>query len=318
MSPPRLPLRVRHGIRDHWEDHDAPVQVVRSVVEQLLGINVVIVVEWELLLNELDDDYQDKSTLVPSVALGIKAFLDGLQEILDNEVDPEWTDTLLEHCDSCLKLIIGVSQEAGVVWSSKENGLNVSLPMRTIPSLADLQPSFKAKLLRCFDDQKLPLDDWADLSAEDASHKAATTEILRPVDVFPDINIVPRPDQLLLKPPYHLSVYSLDKTRVEIQCSHSPTLELLADYLKKWCKTIPQQTLRPPAVDVKLHQSPFGLGPIYDRLMLSADDRNSHFLVSPMVVLPIIEGILGYKIVFVDGTSWVFRKDSGFRMQQSH
>lgn len=83
--------------------------MVRSVVEQLLGINVVIVVEWELLLNELDDDYQDKSTLVPSVAFGIKAFLDGLQEILDNEVDPEWTDTLLEHCDSCLKLIIGVS-----------------------------------------------------------------------------------------------------------------------------------------------------------------------------------------------------------------
>ena len=48
------PLRVRQGIRDHWEDGSAPVQVARSAVKQLLGTDVIIVVEWELLVNELD------------------------------------------------------------------------------------------------------------------------------------------------------------------------------------------------------------------------------------------------------------------------
>ncbi|KAI1458564.1 hypothetical protein F4805DRAFT_423872 [Annulohypoxylon moriforme] len=312
MSSPKLPLRVRHGIREYWEDTNSPVQVARSAVKQLLGIDVVIVVMWELLVAELDDDYPDKSTLVPSVTLGIQAFLGGLREILDSEVDPEWTDTLLERCNGCLKLFIRVSKEAEVCWSSKEARLDVKLPKGTMPSLTELQPSFKAKLLQCFDDQSPP-DDWADLSIEGATRDSVATESHQPAEAFPDISILPRPDQLILKPPYHLAVYNAGRTRVEIQGSHSPTLELLADYLKKWCKTIPQNTLRPPAVEVKLHQSPFGLGPIYDRLTVSVEDKTSHFLVSPMIPLSLIEGVLGYKSVFIDGTSWIFRKDIEFR-----
>ncbi|KAI1207462.1 uncharacterized protein F4807DRAFT_178934 [Annulohypoxylon truncatum] len=313
MSSPRLPLRVRHGIREHWEDANTPVQTARSAVRELLGIDVAIVVTWEFLAIELDDDYPDKSTLVPSVAAGVQAFLGGLREILDGEVDPEWTDTLLERCNSCLRLFIGVSREAEVLWSSKEAGLHVKLPMGVMPPLNELQPHFKTKLLRCFDERQISMEDWADLSAEDANNNSDPTEPRQPAEAFPDISILPRPDQLLLKPPYHLAVYNAGNDKVEIQCSHSPTLELLADYLTKWCKTIPQQTPRPPAVAIKLHQSPFGLGPIYDRLTMSVGDRNPHFFVSPMIVLSFIEGVLGYKSMSADGFSWTFRKDVEFR-----
>ncbi|KAI2469139.1 hypothetical protein F4781DRAFT_395362 [Annulohypoxylon bovei var. microspora] len=313
MSSLKLPLRVRHGIREHWEDANTPVQKARSAVKQVLGIDVVITVMWESLVLELQDDYPDKSTLVPSVAAGVQAFLDGLREILDAEVDLEWTETLLERCCGCLRIFIGISKESDVFWASKETGLNVNLPKGVMPFSTELQPQLKVKLLQCFDDRHLPLDDWADLSVEAANHNSAAIEPHRPFDILPDISILPRPDQLLLKPPYHLAVYSEGKTKVEIQCSHSPTLELLADYLKKWCKVVPQDTSRPPAVDIKLHQSPFSLGPTYDRLTMSVEDRNSHSLVSPMIVLSFVEGVLGYKSVSVDGSSWTFRKDSEFR-----
>ncbi|KAI0880932.1 uncharacterized protein GGS22DRAFT_192769 [Annulohypoxylon maeteangense] len=314
MYSSRLPLRVRLGLREYWEDANTPVQVARSAVKQLLGIDVVFIVEWELLIVELDEHYPDKSTLVPSISVGVQAFLNGLREILDSEVDPEWTDTLLERCNGSLKLLIGISEEAEVFWSSKEAGLNVKLPKGKMPSLFELQPVFKAKCLQCFDDQQSTLDDWADLSKEDANHNSTSTgPHQHATDTFPDISLLQRPDQLLLKPPYHLAVYNTGRANVEIQCSHSPTLELLADYLKKWCKTNPHQASRPPAVEVKLHQSPFGLGPIYDRLTLSVEERNSYFLVSPMLVLSFIEGVLGYKSVSVDGGSWIFRKDIEFR-----
>ena len=71
--------------------------------------------------------------------------------------------------------------------------------------------------------------------------------------------------------------------------------------------------VQPPAVEVELHQSSFGFGLMYDRLTLTAKDRSPQFLVSPMIVLPFVEGVLGYKSVSVNGSSWVFRRDIELR-----
>ncbi|KAI1097863.1 hypothetical protein F4804DRAFT_351053 [Jackrogersella minutella] len=316
MSSQKLPLRVRQCIREHWDDVNAPVQAALSALKQILGIDVVIEIFWDYLITELQDDYPDRSTLVPSIAAGVRAFIDGLEEILDSEVDPEWADTLDERADGCLTVFIGISKELEVSWSSREGRLNVNLPRGKILSSTELQPLFKNKLLHCFDDHQLPPDDWEDLSV-DVDQKPAVTASRQFSDVLPGIAVIPRPDQLLLKPSYHLTVYGGSKTKVEVQCSHSPTLELLADYLKKWCKSDFQDTRRPLVVDITLHQSPFSFGLMYDRLTMSVEDRNSRFLVSPMIVLSFVEGVLGYKSVSVDGSSWVFRRDVELRQQVS-
>jgi hypothetical protein len=60
---------------------------------------------------------------------------------------------------------------------------------------------------------------------------------------IPDVKSTPKPDDLLLKPPYYLIVYANNREKVEVECSHSPTLQFLADYLKKWVK-INQQDRR--------------------------------------------------------------------------
>lgn len=72
----------------------------------------------------------------------------------------------------------------------------------------------------------------------------------------------------------------------------------------------PQQ---PPAVEVKLQQSSFGLGLMHDRLVLSAESRYAQFEVSPTIVLALVEGILGYERIYSDGGQWTYRRDTAFK-----
>ncbi|KAI0118071.1 hypothetical protein F4776DRAFT_672958 [Hypoxylon sp. NC0597] len=317
MSSPRLhrPLNVLVGIRDHWDRADAPVQTARSAVSELLGIDVSIEIAWDLLILNLDDGYPDRSIFVPSVAKGVQTFLEVLREILDSEISTEWTDTLLERAGGSLRLFIDVSKkkEPVVFWSATRVGLDVNLPKGGMQSPIEMQSLFKVRLLDCFNDPQASLDEWANLSIDTIGENSAATAPHQPFDVLPDIRVLPRPDELLLKPPYHLAVYGGGNAIVEVQCSHSPTLQLLAGYLKRWCKVNHQNINHPPAVEVNLHLSSFGVGLTYDRLTLSVEDRNPNFLVSPMIVLSFVEGVLGYKSVSVDGTSWIFRKDVEFR-----
>ncbi|KAK6952641.1 hypothetical protein Daesc_004931 [Daldinia eschscholtzii] len=315
MASSNLPLKVRVGIRDHWENTDAPLQVARSALKEILGIDVVIEIDWDTILLHLNNDCPDKSTFAPFVATAVRAFLDGLREILDADLNPEWTNTLLENAKGCLRIFVGVTnkEEPITFWSTKSNGFQVNVPRSTMMSLVKMQSSFKTQLDNCFDDPQASLDDWADVSIEAANKPSTMVGEHGSFDLLPDISILPRPDDLLLKPPYHLTVYGGGNTIVEVQCSHSPTLELLGEYLKKWCKLNHRNIGHPPAVEVELHQSSFGFGLMYDRLTLTAKDRSPQFLVSPMIVLPFVEGVLGYKSVSVNGSSWVFRRDIELR-----
>ncbi|KAI1411527.1 hypothetical protein F5Y13DRAFT_55423 [Hypoxylon sp. FL1857] len=315
MLSSKLPLEVQVGIRDHWDKADAPVQAARSAVRELLGIDVVIEIVWEFLIINLGDDYPNKSAFVPSIAKGVQIFLDVLREILDSEISTEWTDTLLERATSGLRIFIDISKkkEPAVFWSTKRIGFEVYLPKGAITSPIEIQSLFKVGLLDCFNDPQASPDEWANLSMDAVDDNSVATASHQSFDLLPDISVLPRPDDLLLKPPYHLAVYGGGNALVEVQCSHSPTLQLLAGYLKRWCKVNHQDTRHPPAVEVKLHQSSFGVGLTYDRLTLSVEGRNPNFLVSPMVVLSFVEGVLGYKSVSVDGTSWIFRRDVEFR-----
>jgi hypothetical protein len=123
------------------------------------------------------------------------------------------------------------------------------LPKRQLRSPSELFPLFKGELLACFAPGKskksIPhhpapaADDWADVGLDQSTGNAAVIEkpALTPaavVEYLPDPNTLGRPDDLLLKPPYHLIVHSRGHNELELQCSHSPTLQFLSDYLKKW------------------------------------------------------------------------------------
>lgn len=112
---------------------------------------------------------------------------------------------------------------------------------------------FKEQLLECFEENRTPKtlpihsttgDEWADVGAEDREEepaKPSKTDYKTPaVDFLPDPNTMPKPSALFQQAPYHLFVYTSASNRshrIEIECSHSQTLEVLAEYLKRWTKT---------------------------------------------------------------------------------
>lgn len=143
-------------------------------------------------------------------------------------------------------------------------GLLVTLPAVECHQPAQYAHTFKDHLLSLFEDKPkvaqtaasttVPIpsttgDDWADVGGDAAvavadkqkpppSHQPAVVEFL------PDPDALPKPDALLRKTPYHMLIHVYGSNYIEIQCSHNPTLEVLAKYLKKWVKTDHNKTTK--------------------------------------------------------------------------
>ncbi|KAI5859930.1 hypothetical protein GGS23DRAFT_254687 [Durotheca rogersii] len=314
----RVPLQVRIGIRDHWDNPDGPLERARSALRELIGVDIEV-----------------KATFVPSLATCAQAFLSALSTLADDESNAQWMDALLERVGQCLKADISYraapKQEGlGLSWSSSRGAFAIHVPEYPMPSLIAMGSFFEGQLLRCFEDKQAPAespdreassDDWADVSVDRATGQPAVSNTRQPltlqtrpeVDALPDISTIPRLEELFLRPPYHLIVSESGRSLVEVHCSHSPSLELLSDYLKKGCRVNYQDMRLPPVVDIKLHKSSFGLGSTYDLLTLSVPGRGSASHVTPVTVLAFVEGVLGYKNVAVEASTWTFRKDVEFR-----
>ncbi|KAK6854587.1 hypothetical protein PG995_009680 [Apiospora arundinis] len=334
-----LPLKVRIGIRDSWSSEEAPVQKSLAKLRELLGLDVAVEPEWPLLLAALDDAYPDKQGLVPAVAQCVRVWADVVAAALeDEEANEEWIETLLERAGGLLRLYLEVQSSKNdslrLSWSNDRSGFVITLPRGPMPYVTELEAALRGQLLNCFKKDAgaatqstvlasraaAPADDWADVSVDVATGKAAVVEEQRShqpyappakaaYDILPDIGSLARPDDLLLKPPYHLVVYDRGSTEVEVHGSHSPSLQFLSEYLKKWCRINQQNHQKPPCVDIKLHQSAFGLGLIYDRLTLSVDRPYSQYGISPMIVLSLVEGVLGYQSAGSEPSCWRFCKE---------
>ncbi|KAL1837816.1 hypothetical protein VTJ49DRAFT_3381 [Mycothermus thermophilus] len=333
----KLPLKAKLGIREHWTKEDSPVQQALRGLQELLGHEVVIDPEWPLIVATLDPLYQDKTNLVAVVAGCVQAWAKSMAELLDNSANETWTEQVLEKVSVRLRAFVEVSSsdQASTSWSEERDGFVISLPKKTVVQPAQLFPVFQGGLLVCFDKPKQPQPlaerDWEGVEVVDdatgeaevviregppaPSSKPAPTTRSNKVEFLPNVASLPRPDELLLRPPYHLTL-SHAGDRIELQCSHSPTLKVLAEYLKKWCRTNHNDSRNPPAVEIQLHQSAFGLGEMFDRMTMSTGRHgygspNPFTITFPMVV-SLIEGVLGYDLISTDGM-WKFRRDAEFR-----
>lgn len=188
-------------------------------------------------------------------------------ELLEDSAHEAWADKLLDKVPVRLQLFVEVAgakdAKGGTSWSEARDGFILALPRSKVVQPAELFPLFRGGLLGCFDEagKVVPVmerkaaaaaaaaaggDDWAGVEVDTATGRAEVTEtpkreyaaatVARPrVEFLPVVASLPRPDELFLQPPYHLSL-THGHQHIEVQCSHSPTLQLLADYLKRWCR----------------------------------------------------------------------------------
>ncbi|KAJ4321354.1 hypothetical protein N0V84_005386 [Fusarium piperis] len=327
-----LPLKAKVSVRDNWSNPDSPAQKAIKSLKEVLGLEVHCEPEWPILVSELDNVWEDKTQLIASVASFLQTWFQVLTELLDDESQEEWTDKLLtkinELC-SRLNLIVEISESehASTQWSDGRLGFVLSLPNTQVYQPAQFAGVFKEQLLDCFEAKKptkqLPIhsttgDEWADVGADEVAEQPVkppkATSQPSSVDYLPDPNTMPKPGTLLQKTPYHLFVYTSGKNKIEIECSHSQTLEVLSEYLKRWCRINPNLTTKPPAVEIELNHGTSGFGVTYDRLTLFCENRyGSVFTISATMILNLVEGVFGYQQVYSDACTWHYRRDTPFK-----
>ncbi|KAK0734561.1 hypothetical protein B0T26DRAFT_761822 [Lasiosphaeria miniovina] len=322
------PLKVRLGIRELWNKPDGELQPALRALEKAVGVRVRLDMDWGLLLKELGHLYPDKTHFVGVVAGCVAAWARTMAELASDEENTAWADTLADKAQAALGIELFVEaagvRHDGVAWYELPQHFSLILPRsEPIARPDDLVAGYRADMLACFDKPSAVVaagDDRADevgkLTVDAGTRKPSAAT--GPSPFLPSMASLPRPDELFLRPPYHLTV-SGGPQEIHIDASHSPSLQLLHDYLAHWCRANQNDTTHPPAIQITLQRSAFGAALTYDRLVLSTKDTryaSDSFHVSVPAVAAFVEGVLGYERVAVSASAaWVFRRDAEIKQK---
>ncbi|XWX01172.1 hypothetical protein V2A60_009198 [Cordyceps javanica] len=320
-----LPLKARVAVRDLWESDGSDAQKALRSIQETVGWSVRCNPDFSVLWEGLQAAYEDAGQFVTVVAALVRIWCQELDNLLSDAANEEWAEKFLEVIGESggktitLLVNIGKPGVAGTTWNSSSSTFTLALPSTRVTFAPDHAAELRAGIFGAFEAEETPPapEDWADLGdpkvASPARAGESSSVVVVPVAArspafLPTLNDVPRPDVLQLQPPYRLIVHDRG-SYIEVQCSHSPTLELLAGYLEKWCRAIPGRSDRPPLINVRLNKSAFGLGVVYDAVTIAPYDSREPTLLSPVLVLNLVENILGYKLVQEYAQSWRFIRE---------
>ncbi|KAH7147002.1 hypothetical protein B0J13DRAFT_500867 [Dactylonectria estremocensis] len=321
-----LPVRVRMAIRDHWDSPDCMLQRNLAWFRSRHNFDVSVSMPWSTMVKVHEGFYSDREEATRALANCVASWTQALRDLLESGME----DGLAEGLKSRGKIDaypeMGESSKPSTTWSKDRDAFIIHLPNEIMPPTSELVSIFQNQIPAVFQPTH-HLTSSAPAQAEGSGTVGVSRGFyndaamaLSPTDLpphtagptitkIPNVNDLPKPDQLLAKPPYYLILYAGVRTKVEVECSHTQTLVFLSEYLKQWCKANHDSPDKHVVVDVNLHPAAFGSGLQYDRLTLAVDDEDrSPFLVTPSVILALVEGVLGYSRVWVDGSIWTFRK----------
>ena len=57
-----------------------------------------------------------------------------------------------------------------------------------------------------------------------------------------------------------------------------------------------------------LEESPIGLGLLFDRLVIRPQNQRLTQTLSPVMILPFVEGVLGFDMVHSEGGCWHYKR----------
>lgn len=133
---------------------------------------------------------------------------------------------------------MGESSKPSTTWSKDRDAFIIHLPNEIMPSRSELVSIFQNQIPAVFQPthhltSSAPaqaegsgpvvvsrgFDNTAAMASSPADlppHTAGPT-----ITKIPNVNDLPKPDQLLAKPPYYLILYAGVRTKVEVECSHT-------------------------------------------------------------------------------------------------
>ncbi|KAJ7215998.1 hypothetical protein GGX14DRAFT_442649, partial [Mycena pura] len=173
-------------------------------------------------------------------------------------------------------------------WNTKLATFTLCIPKAEPVSQAKLDASYDKCFEYMFDPERQP---------ETASDEHPPTSVTR----LPVLDALARPPELFrLSGPYIL-VFEERGLQIVVQCSHEPSLELLAGYLTKWGKPNPMDSEKRNILKVELLESEYHYGMI-DTLTIERNLGVTREPLNPTLVLAFIEGVLGYKLTSTNGS----------------
>ncbi|KAL2210777.1 hypothetical protein CC79DRAFT_1366159 [Sarocladium strictum] len=324
---------VALALREHWDAPTCPALKALQGLGDSLGVIVKCQPEWPIIVNDLRPVYDERGVdLVASVAGLVRSVCEAVCELVDDNGDETWGDTLLEKLGESfrtLKIFPEVSSGSldrpQARWDDERGGITLDLPKTAIATPLEFIPIFKEELRTTFDEKPASsqVQDEEDAVIVDSATTPLKDLSINPqprpavVQYLPDASLIPRPDELLQRPPYLLHVRASGDHRVDIECTHSPSLQVLATYLKRWCRTNHNLSTKVRVVHQKI---PLTLLQ-WSRIMIltkegvtaSCGGHQGRFHVSPTLVLHLVESVLGYERVHTDICSWQFRRDTAFK-----
>ena len=131
------------------------------------------------------------------------------------------------------------SDRAHATWEDQRGGFVLAVPKVAIALPNEHIPAIKEQLRTTFDKSltSAQVVETETAPGVDLSLQSSKTTARKPVHYLPDAAALPRPDELLQALPYHLIIRAIGETLIDIECSHGPSLDVLAAYLKRWCRT---------------------------------------------------------------------------------
>ncbi|KAK1779454.1 hypothetical protein QBC45DRAFT_411168 [Copromyces sp. CBS 386.78] len=129
---------------------------------------------------------------------------------------------------------------------------------------------------------------------------------------FPTVDSLPSLVELCSKPPYHLTITQETRGWICISGSHGPSIKLIDRYISKWTPSVVMDSEDTPPTGVPVAVD----GILYDvmsTLMIqkSVQVKGSRRPMS-MMVLAIVQGTLGYEIVWQGSGEYRLRRDAPF------
>ncbi|KAJ7170486.1 hypothetical protein C8R43DRAFT_1120911 [Mycena crocata] len=315
-----LPLKVRMDIRDLWDSSKSSVPDSVSALNKILGHTITPRVEWPILWGDLKERFPDNTTFVPTIVRYTIAWFERLSSRLENEAYEEWTEQLLSVLTEgsnhkALSLHIepaaaGINRPT-TTWNAKLATFHLCVPKTDPVSQSKLDSSFEKDFENLFNTEIDAKDgDWADVAAETRVvgkpivNEATIPSASEPPAVarLPVLDGLARPRDLFTSTGPYILIVEERGAMIVVQCSHEPSLELLAAYLNKWSKPNPNDSLKRSILKVDLVESEYCYG-MFDTLTVERSmARNIQgSSINPTLILAFVEGVLGYKLTNTTG-----------------
>lgn len=88
-------MKVRLGLREHWETPDAAAQKALKNLVELLGYQVQVEIDSAQLWSDLEKFYPDPETFAPNITTVIQTWAECLTARLQDDGNAAWTEKLL-------------------------------------------------------------------------------------------------------------------------------------------------------------------------------------------------------------------------------